>query len=272
MRSPETPAGPEQARKWGDLKARILTAIAMVAVGGGAIWAGGWWILALMVLVLTVMLWELGRLLTPGQPVLVLVLADLGGLMFLAMTMTDVVPWFMFLAIAPILGAILFVEGRLIYLCYGIVITFSTAAILFLRQDLGLNWILWFLAVVIVTDIAGYFVGRLVGGPKFWPRISPKKTWSGTAGGWAGAALVGAGFAEILGVGPWLVGLSVALSFASQLGDIAESAIKRATGVKDSSNLLPGHGGVLDRFDGMIGAAAVLLVVVIWAPGLFGVA
>jgi phosphatidate cytidylyltransferase len=130
-----------------------------------------------------------------------------------------------------------------------------------LRDDFGIIWMAWLLIVVIVTDVAGYFAGRILGGPKFWPAVSPKKTWSGTIAGWFGAALVGAVFAGLYGGGITVVGVSVAVAFASQLGDIAESAIKRHVGVKDSSNLIPGHGGLLDRFDGMLGAALLLIIV-----------
>ena len=100
-----------------------------------------------------------------------------------------------------------------------------------------------------------------MGGPKFWPRVSPKKTWSGTAAGWVGAALVGGIFAINSGVWSAVLLASVVLSLASQMGDIAESAIKRKMGVKDSSRLIPGHGGVLDRFDGMLGASVAFLLI-----------
>jgi phosphatidate cytidylyltransferase len=118
----------------------------------------------------------------------------------------------------------------------------------------------WLIGVVVVTDIAGYFAGRLIGGPKFWPRLSPKKTWSGTVAGWLGAALVGWAFQRIGDVGAGVVPLSVLLCMASQSGDIAESALKRRMGVKDSSQLIPGHGGMFDRFDAMLGASIFILV------------
>jgi phosphatidate cytidylyltransferase len=121
-------------------------------------------------------------------------------------------------------------------------------------------------AIVVVSDVAGYFAGKALGGPKFWPRISPKKTWSGTVAGWIGAGLVGAVFADPTGAGLALVPVSVLVGFAGQMGDIAESAAKRMQGVKDSSNLIPGHGGVLDRFDAMLGAA--LMAGLLLATGL----
>jgi phosphatidate cytidylyltransferase len=121
--------------------------------------------------------------------------------------------------------------------------------------------ILFLFALVWGTDIAAYFAGRAIGGPKLWPAVSPKKTWSGTVAGWVGAAIVGAIFLRFTTAGPDLPWISAALSLASQIGDITESAIKRRMGVKDSSNLIPGHGGLLDRFDGMLGAALFMLFV-----------
>jgi phosphatidate cytidylyltransferase len=122
-------------------------------------------------------------------------------------------------------------------------------------------WLIWLVLVVVVTDIAGYFAGRIIGGPKFWPAVSPKKTWSGTIAGWVCAAIVGMVFLRFTTAGPDLPWISAALSLASQLGDIAESAIKRRMGVKDSSHLIPGHGGLLDRFDGLLGASLLMLLV-----------
>ena len=112
----------------------------------------------------------------------------------------------------------------------------------------------------------GYFAGRSLGGPKFWPAISPKKTWSGTVAGWVGAALVGLGFVVFTGAGWGLIVLSPLVSFAGQMGDIAESWIKRRTGVKDSSRLIPGHGGVLDRFDALIGAVVLVMLLGLILP------
>ena len=111
------------------------------------------------------------------------------------------------------------------------------------------------LLVVWATDIGGYFAGRLVGGPKLWMRVSPKKTWAGAIGGFVASLGVAGGFAAF-GFGktlPLLL-LGSALSVASQLGDLFESAVKRRFGVKDSSHLIPGHGGLMDRLDGFVAA------------------
>ena len=128
--------------------------------------------------------------------------------------------------------------------------------------------LVWLVLVVIATDVAGYFAGRFIGGPKFWPRVSPKKTWSGTLGGWFAAMLIGLVFLTFTNAGKDLPWISMLLSLASQMGDVAESAIKRRMGVKDSSSLLPGHGGLLDRFDGLLGAALFMLLVaqIVYVP------
>jgi phosphatidate cytidylyltransferase len=119
----------------------------------------------------------------------------------------------------------------------------------------GFAALILILLVVWVTDIGGYFAGRGIGGPKLWPRVSPKKTWAGAIGGFAlSLVIAGAFVAAGLGkAGPLLL-LAAVLSIASQLGDLFESAVKRRFGVKDSSQIIPGHGGLLDRLDGFVAA------------------
>jgi phosphatidate cytidylyltransferase len=119
----------------------------------------------------------------------------------------------------------------------------------------GFSALMLVLLVVWATDIGGYFAGRLIGGPKLWRRVSPKKTWAGAIGGFVASLGVAGGFAA-LGFGktlPLLL-LGATLSVASQLGDLFESAVKRKFGVKDSSHLIPGHGGLMDRLDGFVAA------------------
>lgn len=124
-----------------------------------------------------------------------------------------------------------------------------------LDQAQGFAALILVLLVVWATDIGGYFAGRGIGGPKLWPRVSPKKTWAGAIGGFAASLAVAIGFSA-LGHGktlPLLV-LAAALSIAAQFGDLFESAVKRRFGVKDSSHIIPGHGGVMDRLDGFVAA------------------
>ena len=249
-------------QRFPDLLPRLLSAIVLVLVGGGAVWAGGGWFLALTTLAVAVMIWELHRMLAPpDQRQFSLAFAVVAGL---AVLLSGLIPlgYVLPIALAPsFVGIALLPVNRRIFGGYAALIVLAGFGLLHLREDFGLTWMLWLLLVVILTDIAGYFAGRLIGGPKFWPRISPKKTWSGTIAGWGGAALVGLAFMVWTGASADLIGLSVAMSMAAQMGDISESAVKRKMGVKDASNLIPGHGGLLDRFDGLLGAAVLLLVV-----------
>ena len=130
-----------------------------------------------------------------------------------------------------------------------------------LDQTNGFVALILILLVVWVTDIGGYFAGRGIGGPKLWPRVSPKKTWAGAVGGFVASLVIAAGFVAfgLSKTGPLLL-LGAVLSIASQLGDLFESAVKRRFGVKDSSHIIPGHGGLLDRLDGFV--AAILLAAI----------
>jgi len=129
-----------------------------------------------------------------------------------------------------------------------------------LRHDAvkGFVALVFVLLIVWVTDSGGYFAGRGIGGPKLWPRVSPKKTWAGAIGGFAASLAVAAIFAALdLGKAGPLLMISGVLSVFSQLGDLFESAVKRRFGVKDSSQIIPGHGGLLDRLDGFVAVVAV---------------
>ena len=122
----------------------------------------------------------------------------------------------------------------------------------------GFAALMFVLLIVWVTDSGGYFAGRGIGGPKLWPRVSPKKTWAGAVGGLVASLAVAAGFAALdLGKTLPLLVLSAVLSTVSQLGDLFESAVKRRFGVKDSSQIIPGHGGLMDRLDGFVAAVVV---------------
>jgi phosphatidate cytidylyltransferase len=130
-------------------------------------------------------------------------------------------------------------------------------AILWLRSQ-DRETALWLMAAVWATDSAAYGAGRIIGGWKLLPSVSPNKTWAGLVGGAAGAAIVGAAMAAGfgLGVAPWLLAsMSALLALVAQGGDLFESAIKRRFGVKDAGRLIPGHGGLLDRIDGLLAAA-----------------
>jgi phosphatidate cytidylyltransferase len=146
------------------------------------------------------------------------------------------------------------------------------------HPNLGIAAILWMFGVVWFTDIAAYFTGRALGGPKLWPAISPNKTWSGFLGGLAAAVIAGAainGIASRFGSNPpvsfiVVILLSGVASILSQLGDLGESALKRRFGAKDSGRLIPGHGGVMDRLDGFWAVAALMGLALAGAHGMRG--
>ena len=151
-------------------------------------------------------------------------------------------------------------------MAYGCAVLLGASSLALLRVSDVPAVALLVISVVVATDTAGYFAGRVLGGPKLAPSISPGKTWSGAVAGWIAAAAVGLLF-EFAGGISGAVWASVLLSVASQLGDLAESRLKRRASVADSSSMIPGHGGVLDRFDGMTVAsiAALALLLVGWA-------
>lgn len=247
--------------QWEDLKPRVMTAAVMAVVGIGAVWLGGLWFLALVAVASGVMIWELARMVAPEKAAIAVQLGLLGAAALILARMMPIFYVFPVLA-APGLVAISMLKRRPVILgLYGLMILLSGFVLVEFRDTNGALWILWMLLVVIASDVAGYFAGRMLGGPKFWPAISPKKTWSGTVAGWIGAALVGLAFMPLASGAGGLAVISVLVAFAAQMGDIAESAIKRKLGVKDSSNILPGHGGLMDRFDGVLGASLCLLIV-----------
>jgi phosphatidate cytidylyltransferase len=141
-----------------------------------------------------------------------------------------------------------------------------------LRHDaaLGFAGMLFLFAVVWCTDIVAYFVGRAFGGPKLMPRVSPNKTWSGALGGTVAAIAGGIAVAHFAGIGNIVAigALALVLSIVSQAGDLFESALKRRFDVKDASNLLPGHGGLMDRLDGFVTAVAAAALIGVVRGGL----
>ena len=129
--------------------------------------------------------------------------------------------------------------------------------------DYGLSAVIFLLAIVWATDSCAYFTGRFVGGAKLWPQISPKKTWAGAIGGLIGAVAAGIGIASVVDVPVTseLIVAAVVLSVSCQSGDLYESWVKRRFGAKDSGSIIPGHGGVMDRVDGLVFAAAAAVTI-----------
>lgn len=237
---------------------RVAAAMVLAPVAIAAAYAGGWW-WALLVTCATIGLYlEWLTVTCPARSIGVTV----AGVVALALALP-------FLAVARVEGALVVVALGIIAVAvraprprswpvagylYAVAAQLASVAVR-IDEVAGLSALILVLLVVWGTDIGGYFAGRGIGGPKLWPRISPKKTWSGAIGGFAASLVVAAcfsafGYGKLL---PLLV-LAAALSIAAQFGDLFESAVKRHFGVKDSSHIIPGHGGLMDRLDGFVAA------------------
>lgn len=245
---------------WSDLAVRIGSGAVMVVIGLAAVAAGGDVFHVFVAVICGAMVWELVRMLTPDHPGRAVQLGCISGAAILLAIYLPVAFALPVLLAPALIGFGQMERFKALFMIFVVLVCLAGFGLMSVRDDYGFGWMLWLALVVVATDVAGYFVGKAVGGPKFWPRVSPNKTWSGTVGGWIGAALVGLGYVLIIGVPVGAIPVSVAVSMAAQMGDISESAVKRRVGVKDSSHLIPGHGGLLDRFDGMLGAAVFVLM------------
>lgn len=245
-----------------NLTLRIVSALVLVPLALVSAYVGGWPFVALWTLAAIVVLWEWTTLAcgAAGRTIVVVAgvaLAVAGGCAGFG--------WFggAFLAVAAgaVAASILAPTSVRMWVVAGV---FYAAAILLgpvvLRSDpqLGVVAIVLLFGVVWSTDIFAYFAGRAIGGPKLWAAVSPNKTWSGAVAG----ALAAVGAAVLVAIlartgAPIALGvLAFVLSAASQAGDLFESSVKRHFGAKDASQLIPGHGGLMDRLDGFVAAAS----------------
>jgi phosphatidate cytidylyltransferase len=258
----------------GELRTRVISAAVLAPVALAAEIYGGLPFAALVTLVGAIAYWEwtsiVGAASMPAPRWTGLVLLVL-GLLAMAAVNADWGPALIIASVLAFVGLGIFLP-ELRWLSRGMAyVAVPCAAFIMLRQAEPFGWaaILYILAVVWATDIAAYFGGRALGGPKLWPRVSPKKTWSGALTGLAAAIVAGGATVALTGAGYVLAGLLLAipLSIAAQAGDLFESAVKRRFGVKDSGNIIPGHGGVLDRVDGLFSAAALAWVIAVLGIG-----
>ena len=208
-----------------NLALRWMSSLALAPLVVAITWYGGWLFVVLCTIAACIVLWEWSMLVRGSSP--------LG---------TPTVAWFVVWMVAG--------------LAYASVILLAPVV---LRGDAAFGFvaIIFLFAIVWSTDVFAYFVGRALGGPKLMPAVSPKKTWSGAAGGTLGAVVAGLIVVTVAGLQATLAVAAVALmlSIVSQLGDLLESAVKRRFNAKDASQLLPGHGGLMDRLDGFLTAA-----------------
>ncbi len=266
-----------RARPSGELPTRIVAGACLAALAGAAAWLGGFAFAALVAAGVAIGRWEWGGLV--GEPrlhrlpqmallpavVLVTLARDaLHGLLALGALLFVAAAWR--LAAVPQVRA-----GWRATLSGTLYLGLPAVALVALRaRPDGLLLIAYVLGTVWATDIFAYVAGRAIGGPKLAPRISPGKTWAGLGGGMLAAALFGAVLARVAGWSPAPTALAGALLAAvAQAGDLFESHLKRRAGCKDSGTLIPGHGGVLDRVDGLIPVSVVVGAAVL-ATGLCG--
>ncbi|MBN9457186.1 MAG: phosphatidate cytidylyltransferase [Bosea sp.] len=242
-----------------ELKRRVVSALVLAAAVLAVTLWGGWPFRLVWVLVAGIVAYEWLSIVSRANAVAAGAGVAVAGLALALLPLSSAAVVGV-TAAAALLGALSapFVRGRLPLELCGVAYALAFAIITPALRDwpvAGLALILWSFAVVWLTDIAAYFTGRTLGGPKLMPRVSPKKTWSGAIGGTLAGTVAGAliwswaatgGF----GVNGRVLAASLAASVASQAGDLYESALKRRFGTKDSSGLIPGHGGFLDRLDG----------------------
>jgi len=243
---------------------RMLSAGVMIGVGAVEVWLGGPTFAALVILLTAGMVWEVARMTAPLRRENAIALGLIAGAALLLALISQVELAAAFLMAPALAVALTPRRDRRLAAGWTVAVMVAGYGLVSLRETGGTEALLWLILVVVMSDVMGYFVGRIVGGPKFWPSLSPKKTWSGTIAGWIGGAAVGAGFVMLGHASWWLILLSPLVALAGQMGDIAESWLKRRADVKDSSRLIPGHGGLLDRFDALTGSA-----VAVMALGLF---
>jgi phosphatidate cytidylyltransferase len=246
---------------WSNLALRVASAAVLAPIAVLAAYIGGWPFALFWGLAAIAVLWEWITLVEgPGHKVM---FSSCAAALAIATTVAwrnrPVVAVFL-VGLGALSAAIFAARGRRAWVTGGVVYAGAlvlSPMILRADQDYGFLAMVLLFAIVWTTDVLGYFAGRAFGGPKLWPAISPKKTWSGGIAGALGAMIVGAVLAQfaVAANALALAFVSLLLSAVSQLGDLFESWVKRKHGAKDASHLIPGHGGVMDRLDGFWAAA-----------------
>ncbi|KQN94405.1 phosphatidate cytidylyltransferase [Sphingomonas sp. Leaf231] len=265
---PLPPTPDAKLRTPSNLRLRMIASVGMIAIASVAIVLGdiAFWLLAIVIALFMMAEWCDLQHVSPKTKRL--------AQMALSVPLATMAPaWLIiephdFFTLGLIGGAAFFVVivTKLPQLALGVVYCgVPVLALVVLRRygDSGLLYAFWAMALVWACDIGAFFAGRSIGGPKLAPRLSPNKTWAGLIGGTVAAAALGLALHGVAGLPLALALWSPVLAVLSQMGDLYESWLKRRAGVKDSGNILPGHGGVLDRLDGLVPVAPVAAVLVL---------
>lgn len=261
-----TPSPPAKRFDWSNLGLRTASAAVLVPAVVGAVWLGGWLYLVVIAIGVAVLALEWGGMSAPVAPtrVAAAVTAAVLASVFVGYHQHDLIAWGM-IGLGALAAALVArgVAARPADAAFGVLyIAPAALSLIWLRgTHQGEWWTLMLFASTWSADIGAFAVGSVLGGPKLWPRYSPNKTWSGFFGGLAAAMLAAVLMAltrtfQLNLAAAALIGLTVGL--ATMGGDLWESALKRRFGVKDSGDLIPGHGGLLDRVDGLMFAVVVM--------------
>ena len=247
---------------------RAASAVVLAPAAVLAIWAGGFWFLGIMLAACLLLSIEWAMMSAPRAWRLMTGAVAFGLFAAVISAHVEQLSLALVMLVFCAVAAGVFARSRgqeALDAAYGVLYLGWPAVLLIWLRDgstaVGLAWTVFAFAVAWASDIMAYLAGSTFGGPKLWPRFSPNKTWSGFIGGLAAGCAAGALLAALLdmGIGPaWGALLGLAAAVATMAGDLWESALKRRYGVKDAGNLIPGHGGLLDRVDGLMFAAVVV--------------
>ena len=253
---------------WHELRLRLVSASFLLLVSAFCIYFGNYLFTLFIISLIGVMHWELGKMLSPMSVQAMWFSAFLSMFLTVCLLASNSIFWpVVFLFINFYFQRHFFHHSRDFGAFYSLAVIVCGIIFYRVRLEFGLYHTIWLIGIVVVTDTAGYLIGRIIGGPKVFPRISPKKTWAGVLAGWFAVGFFSWIFVE--NIAPQslfikFVSISILLSVAAQIGDMIQSHLKRKNNVKDSSGLLPGHGGFMDRFDGFVGAMGVTGFIFEW--------
>ena len=251
-----------------DLRLRFISASLLLFASAFCIYFGNYLFTLFIISLVGVMHWELGKMLSPMSVQAMWFSAIFSIVVSVCLLASNGVFWpIIFLLVNFYFQQNFFHHSRYFGAFYSLAVIVCGIIFYRIRLEFGIYHTVWLIGIVVVTDTAGYIFGRIVGGPKVFPRISPKKTWAGVLAGWFAVGLFSWVFVE--NIAPQnlfikFISISIILSVSAQIGDMIQSHLKRKSDVKDSSALLPGHGGFMDRFDGFVGAMVVTGLIFEW--------